>query len=126
MSVNQEGEIKVPRVVCALDCGILINPRIVVAQIESAIAFGLTATLKSAISIDKSRVVEGNLDDFSILRMEEMPRIEVEIVASAERPTGIGETGLPPIAPAVTNAVFAATGKRIRRLPITLNDLIRA
>lgn len=126
VQVSEKGVIRVPRVFCAVDCGIVINPRIVTAQIESAIAFGLTAALKSSIHIDKGRVVEGNLDDFPILRMGEMPRIEVEIVASTERPTGIGETGLPPIAPAVANAVYAATGKRVRRLPIAPQDLIRA
>lgn len=125
VSVSDKGEIRVPRVFCAVDCGIVINPRIVVAQMESAIAFGLAATLKGSVHIDGGRVVETNLHDFPILRMDEMPRVEVEIVTSTEPPTGIGEIGLPPIAPAIANAVFAATGKRIRRLPIAPQDLAR-
>lgn len=121
VSVNQVGKIKVHRVVCVVDCGLVINPKIVEAQMESAIAFGLTATLKSAITIRSGQVEQANFDDFPILRMDEMPVVEVHIVKNSYPPTGIGEAGVPLIAPAVANAVFAATGKRIRKLPIKLD-----
>jgi isoquinoline 1-oxidoreductase beta subunit len=115
-----DAKVRVHRVVCAVDCGHVINPDTVVAQMESGIVYGLTATLKSAISIENGRVQQGNFDDFPLLRMSEMPAIEVHIVASEEPPGGVGEPGLPPIAPAVCNAVFAATGRPQRTLPIRL------
>lgn len=124
VSVNQVGEIKVHRVVCAVDCGIVVNPKIIEAQMQSCIAFGLTATIKSAITIDKGVTQQSNFDDFPLLRIDEMPKVEVHIVSSTKPPTGIGETGVPLIAPAVANAVFAATGKRIRHLPILPKDLV--
>jgi len=124
VSVTPQGKVKVINVYCAVDCGIVVNPKIVVAQMRGAIAFGLTAALKSAITIKNGRVEQSNFHDFPILGMHEMPKVGVQIVKSAERPTGIGETGVPPIAPAVANAVFAATGKRVRRLPIKPEDLI--
>lgn len=115
---NPRREIRVHRVVCALDCGIAINPKIIEAQVQSGVAFGLTATLKSAISIRKGMAQQSNFDDFPILRMDEMPMVETYIVPSTNPPTGIGETAVPVIGPAVANAVFAATGKQVRRLPI--------
>ncbi len=121
VSVSRTGKIKVHRVVCAIDCGIVINPKIIEVQMESAVAFGLTATLKSAITIRKGRVKQANFDDFPILRMNEMPKVEVHLVKSTNPPTGIGEAGVPLIAPAVANAVSSAAGKRIRKLPINLN-----
>jgi CO/xanthine dehydrogenase Mo-binding subunit len=124
VSVTQKGEVKVARIVCAVDCGVVINPKIVTAQIESGIAFGLTATLKSRITIKKSRIEQSNFDDFPILAMDEMPRVDVYMVPSSRPPTGIGETAVPLVAPAVTNAVFAATGKRIRKIPIDPDELI--
>ena len=111
------------RFVCAVDCGIAINPRIIESQMEGAVAFGLTATLKSAITIRGGRIEQSNFDDFPILRMHEMPKVEVYIMPSNGPPTGIGESGVPLVAPAVANAVFAAIGKRIRRLPIQPGDL---
>jgi isoquinoline 1-oxidoreductase beta subunit len=123
VSVDQKGKLKVYRVVCAVDCGIVMNPKIVEAQMESAIAFGLTATLKSAVTIRKGRIEQSNFDDFPLLRMDEMPKVEVHIVPSTNPPSGIGETGVPSIAPAIANAVFAATGKRVRKLPIRPDDL---
>ena len=114
------GQVRVHRVICAIDCGVLVNPDIVVAQMESGIVYGLTATLKGAISIEHGRVQQGNFDDFPLLRMSEMPDIAVHIVPSEEAPGGVGEPGLPPIAPAVCNAVFAATGAPVRSLPIRL------
>jgi len=125
VSVSKKAGVKVHRVICVVDCGIVINPKIVEAQIRGGIVFGLTATLKSSISIRKGRVVEGNFDDFPLLRMDEMPRVEVYIVPSSSPPSGIGESAVPLIAPAVTNAVFAATGKRFRKIPIDTSELMK-
>jgi isoquinoline 1-oxidoreductase subunit beta len=117
VSVSQ-GKLRVHRVVCAVDCGQVVNPAIVKQQIESGIAYGLTAALKGEITIDKGRVQQGNFDTYGMLRIDEMPAIDVHIVASSQAPGGIGEASTPPIAPAVANAIYAATGKRIRTLPI--------
>jgi len=124
VSVTKLGEVKVKRIVCAVDCGVVINPKIIAAQMESGIAFGLTATIKSHITINKGRVNQSNFNDFPLLSMDEMPQVEVYIVPSSRPPTGIGETAVPLVAPAVANAVFAATGKRIRKLPIDPDDLL--
>ena len=113
-------QIRVERVVGAVDCGIVVNPDTVVAQTEGAIIFALTAALKGEITIDAGRVVQGNFNDYPLLTIAETPAIEVHLVKSREPPGGVGEPGVPPLAPAVANAVFAATGKRIRRLPIRL------
>jgi len=118
IDIPANGRIKVRRVVCAVDCGMAINPAIIEAQVQSAIVFGLTATIKSAITIKKGATRQSNFDDFPLLRFDEMPRVETHIVASTRPPTGIGEAAVPLIGPAVANAVFSATGKRIRRLPI--------
>lgn len=112
--------IQVHRIVCALDCGTVINPGIVKSQIEGGIAFGLTAALKGEITFTEGRVDQGNFDDFPLLRMDEMPVVEVHLVPSGEPPTGIGESAVPPAAPAVANAVFKATGKRVRDLPLRI------
>ncbi len=120
VSVNQQGRVRVHRVVCAVDCGHVVNPAIVTQQIQSAIVYGLTAALKGGITIDRGRVQQENFHQYDVLRMDEMPVVEVHIVASEEAPGGIGEAGVPPIAPAVANAIFAITGKRIRHLPISL------
>ena len=116
--VSRDGEVKVERVVCAVDCGVAVTPDVIRAQMEGAIAFGLSAALKGAITLAHGRAEQSNFHDYPVLRMSEMPKVEVHIVASAERPTGVGEPGVPPIAPALANAIFAATGKRIRTLPI--------
>jgi isoquinoline 1-oxidoreductase beta subunit len=118
VSVESSGRIKVPRVVCAVDCGTVINPLIVEQQIAGGIAFGLTATLKSAVTIRAGRVEQTNLDSFPLLRMNEMPEVDVLIVPSSRHPSGIGEVSVPGIAPAVTNAIFASTGRPVRRLPV--------
>jgi isoquinoline 1-oxidoreductase beta subunit len=120
VSVDSHKQVRVHRVVCAVDCGRVINPRIVRAQVAGGLIFGLTATLKSEITLKKGRVRQSNFHDFPILTLEETPRIEVHPVKSEHRPSGIGEVGVPPIAPAVANAVFAATGKRLRKLPLEL------
>ena len=118
----ENNQIKVHEVHCAVDCGLVINPNIVKTQISSAIIYGLSATLKSKITIDDGKVVESNFDDFDVIRMDETPKIKVYLVDSDKPPKGVGEPGLPPIAPAVTNAVYAATGKRFRQLPIDLAE----
>jgi isoquinoline 1-oxidoreductase beta subunit len=112
------GRIRVHRVVCAIDCGIAVNPEAIVAQMESGIAYGLAAALHSALHIKNGRVQESNFHDYRVLRLSEMPVVEVHIVPSTEKPGGIGEVGVPPIAPAVANAVFALTGQRLRELPL--------
>jgi isoquinoline 1-oxidoreductase beta subunit len=116
----EKGRIRVHRVVAAIDCGICINPAGVQAQIESGIVFGLTAALYGRVTLENGRVVQSNFHDYPILRMNEMPKIEVHIVDSSERSGGVGEPGTPPIAPAVANALFSATGKRYRELPLRL------
>jgi isoquinoline 1-oxidoreductase beta subunit len=116
------GKIRVHRVVCAVDCGLAVNPLSVAAQMESAIAFGLSAALHSALHLKDGRVQESNFHDYRQLRMNEMPAVEVHIVPSTERMGGIGEPGVPPIAPAVANAVAALTGQRLRELPFVLKS----
>jgi len=116
------GKVRVHRVVCAIDCGMTVNPDTIVAQMESGIVYGLTAALKGEINVDRGRVRQSNFHDYPLLRMDEMPAIEVHIVPSTEHPGGVGEPGTPPIAPAVANAIFAATGKPVRRLPIRLTS----
>jgi isoquinoline 1-oxidoreductase beta subunit len=123
-SVGKDGSVRVHRVVCAVDCGLVINPDTVVAQMEGGIIFGLTAALKSEITLKDGRVEQSNFYDYPMLRIYESPVIEVHIVKSAENPTGVGEPGVPPVAPALANAIFAATGKRVRRLPIRASDLV--
>jgi isoquinoline 1-oxidoreductase beta subunit len=118
VSVNKNGDVRVHKVVCAVDCGRVINPETVVAQMQGGIVFGLSAALKSEITFENGRVQQGNFHNYQMLRMEESPEIEVHIMPSNEAPTGVGEPGVPPVAPAIANAIFAATGKRVRRLPI--------
>jgi len=118
VSVASDGAVQVHRVVCAVDCGPVVNPSIVEAQMESAIVFGLTAALYGEIAIEAGRVKQSNFHDYRMVRLAEMPQIEVHIVPSTDEQGGVGEPGTPPIAPAVCNAIFAATGKRVRKLPI--------
>jgi isoquinoline 1-oxidoreductase beta subunit len=123
VSVSGE-DVRVHKVHAVVDCGLAVNPDIVRAQIEGAIVYGLSAALKGSITIAEGRVQQSNFHDFEVLRLPEMPEIEVEIVPSEAAPAGVGEPGLPPIAPAVANAVFALTGKRVRRLPIRVRELV--
>jgi isoquinoline 1-oxidoreductase subunit beta len=113
-----DGEVRVNRVVCAVDCGMAVNPETIEAQIEGGIIFGITAVLYSEITIERGRVAQTNFTDYRILRIDEAPQIEVRIVKSTEAPGGIGEPGTAALAPAVTNAIYAATGKRLRQLPV--------
>jgi len=121
VSILDDGTIQVHRVVCAVDCGLVINPDMVKQQMEGGIAFALSAALKNAITIENGRVQQSNFHDYPILRMDEMPAVEVYIIPSDRSPTGVGEMGGPPLAPAVANALYTLTGKRIRQLPIRLN-----
>lgn len=120
VSLDDDGQVRVHRVVCAVDCGIVVNPWNVEAQIQSAIVYGLSAALYGELTLAKGRIQQSNFHDYEVLRMVRMPQVEVHLIKSDEPPTGIGEPGLPPLAPAVTNALFALTGKRIRKLPIRL------
>jgi isoquinoline 1-oxidoreductase beta subunit len=126
VSVAKDGKPRVHRVVAAVDCGMTVNTEIVKRQIESAIVYGLSAALYGRISFKDGRVEQSNFHDYPVLRIDEMPQVEVHIADSSEPPGGIGEPGLPPLAPAVTNAIFAATGKRVRKLPINTEELKRA
>jgi isoquinoline 1-oxidoreductase beta subunit len=124
VSVDASGKVRVQRVVCAVDCGKVVNPDTIAAQMEGGIAFGLTAALKAEATFKNGRAQQSNFHDYPILQMNEMPVVEVYILESEERPTGIGEMGVPPIAPAVANAIFDATGKRVRHIPIRPGDLV--
>jgi isoquinoline 1-oxidoreductase beta subunit len=112
------GRVRVDRVVCAVDCGTVVNPDMVVQQIEGGVVFGLTALLKDPITFERGRVQQHNFDDYRLLQMSEMPEVEVHIASSTRAPQGVGEMGVPPIAPAVANALFTLTGTRIRATPL--------
>ncbi|MBI5101926.1 MAG: xanthine dehydrogenase family protein molybdopterin-binding subunit [Nitrospirae bacterium] len=123
VSVGKGGEVRVHNVVCAIDCGSVVNPATVKAQMESGIVFGLSATLFSEITFKGGRVEQSNFHDYEVARMKDMPGIDVHIMPGKEPPQGVGEPGVPPVAPAVCNAIFTLTGKRIRRLPIRAEEL---
>ncbi len=123
VTVGREGALKVDRVVCAVDCGVAINPDGIKAQMEGGVVYALAAALTGEITIAEGAVQQANFNDYPVLRINEMPRVEVHIVPSRENPTGTGEPGVPPLAAAVTNAIFAATGQRIRRLPLSAASL---
>ena len=118
VTVQKDGSFKVDRVVCAVDCGVVVNPDVVKAQMEGGIGYALAAALTGSITLKDGVVEQSNFNDYPVLRINEMPAVEVHIVKSAAAPTGVGEPGVPPLAPALANALFAATGKRIRTLPI--------
>ena len=124
VEVGKDGAVRVRRVVCAVDCGTVVNPDTVRAQIQSAVVFGITAALHGEITLKNGRVEQTNFDSYQMLRMDEAPAIEVHIVQSlGVSPGGMGEAGTSAIAPAVTNAIFAATGKRLRKLPVDTDAL---
>jgi len=118
VEVRKNGAVRVRRVVCALDCGTVVNPDTVRAQLQGAIIFGITAALHGEITLKDGRVQQTNFDSYQMLRIDEAPAIEVHIVGNLEAPGGIGEPGTSAIVPAVSNAIFAATGKRLRKLPV--------
>jgi isoquinoline 1-oxidoreductase beta subunit len=119
VSLDAKGAVMVHRVLCAVDCGRIVNPDTIKAQMESGITFGLSAALYGAITLKNGRVEQGNFDDYPLVRMHAMPKVEVHIIDSNEPPGGVGEPGVPPIAPAVANALWAAAGVRVRSLPMT-------
>jgi isoquinoline 1-oxidoreductase beta subunit len=123
VEVAKDGAVRVRRVVCAVDCGTAVNPDTVRAQIQSAVIFGITAALYGQITLKDGRVEQTNFDTYRIMRIDEAPAIEVYIVQSSEPPGGMGEAGTSAIVPAVTNAIFAATGKRLRKLPVETTAL---
>jgi isoquinoline 1-oxidoreductase beta subunit len=120
VSVAKDGTPRVHRIVAAVDCGTPVNPDGIAAQMEGGIVYGLTAALSGAITIKNGAVEQSNFHDYPLLTIEQMPIVEVHIVPSTALPTGTGEPGLPPTAPAVANAIFALTGKRLRKLPFDL------
>jgi isoquinoline 1-oxidoreductase subunit beta len=120
VSVAQDRQIRVHRVICVIDCGLAVNPNLIRQQMESAIVFGLSAALRGEITIEKGQVQQSNFHDYAPLRINECPAIEVDIIPSGDAPTGVGEPGTPPIAPAVANALYALTGVRLRTLPLRL------
>jgi len=107
-------------VVCAIDCGLAVNPNIIAQQMESSVLFGLSAALGGEITFKDGAALQGNFHDYPVLRMGQAPHVETIIIASAAHPEGVGEPGTPPIAPAVANALFVLTGKRLRSLPLRL------
>jgi isoquinoline 1-oxidoreductase beta subunit len=123
VSVAENGRIRVHKVVCAVDCGVVINPNIVREQMEGGIAYALSALLGNEITIKDGQIEQSNFDGFPILRISEMPEVEVHILPNSRDPKGIGEMAGPPLLAAVANAVYALTGKRLRQLPLRLNDI---
>ena len=124
VAVDGDGGVRVERVVAAVDCGHVVNPQTAIMQIESGVIYGLTAALYGEITIRDGRVEQGNFDDYQMVRLADSPRIETHLaLTGGSKWGGIGEPGTPPIAPAVCNAIFAATGRRIRRLPIKNEEL---
>jgi isoquinoline 1-oxidoreductase beta subunit len=123
VEVKKNGTVRVRRVVCAVDCGTPVNPDTIQAQVQSGIIFGITAALYGKITLKNGRVEQTNFDSYQMLRIDEAPAIEVHIVQNHEAPGGIGETGTSCIPAAVTNAIFAATGKRLRQLPVDTSVL---
>jgi len=122
VSVDAQGAIRVHRVVCVIDCGLAVNPNTIAQQVESSVVYGLSAALYGRIDIEQGQVKQSNFHDYAALRMAECPVVETHIVASTAHPEGVGEPALPPIAPAVANALFVLTGKRLRSLPLTLGS----
>jgi isoquinoline 1-oxidoreductase beta subunit len=123
VEVSKDGAVRVRRVVCAVDCGAVVNPDTVLAQIQSAVMFGITAALHGEITLKDGRVEQSNFHNYQMLRMNEAPDVEVHIVHNQEPPGGMGECGTSAIVPAVANAIFAATGKRLRKMPVDTSAL---
>jgi isoquinoline 1-oxidoreductase beta subunit len=124
VTLDSDGKVRVHKVVCVVDCGRIVNPDTIVAQMESGIVFGLSAVFFGKLTFENGRVRQSNFHNYKLVRMRHMPEIEVHIMPSEYPPGGVGEPGVPPVAPAVANAIFAVTGKRIRRLPLSDEGLI--
>src|SRR3984957_1922724 len=120
----ESGRLKIHRITCVIDCGQTVNPRIVESQVESGIVYGLSAALWGEITLEAGRVSKRNFNDYRVLRLHEMPQLDIHIIPSAATPGGLGETGVPPVAPALCNAIFAATGRRLRSLPVSAHKLV--
>ena len=123
VTTDRNGGFKVDKVVCAVDCGIAINPDVIVAQMEGGIGYALGTALRDKITLTDGEVDQSNFNDYEPLRISDMPKIEVHIVDSGAPPTGVGEPGVPAVAPAISNAIFAATGRRLRSLPFADTSL---
>jgi isoquinoline 1-oxidoreductase beta subunit len=123
ISRTESGGIKIDRVVCAVDCGIAVTPDVVRAQMEGGIGYGLSAILKGEVTLKDGLVEQSNFNSYDVLRIGEMPKVEVHIVPSAEKPTGVGEPGVPPVGPALANAIMALTGKAPTKLPLTASGV---
>ena len=126
VSTDKDGAVKIERVVCAVDCGLVVNPDMVGAQMEGGIGYGLGHAMRAQITFKDGEVEQSNFPDYETLRISDMPKIEVHMVASDQKPTGVGEPGVPPIAPALANAIYAATGKRPFTLPMTESGIVFA
>ena len=124
VSITNRGKLKVHRVDCVVDCGLAVNPDSVKAQMEGSIIMGMSAAMFEQITIEKGQVAQSNFDDYRIAKLRDAPEINVTIVESKASPTGVGEPGTSPVVAAITNAIFAATGKRIRKLPIGRQKLV--
>jgi isoquinoline 1-oxidoreductase beta subunit len=120
------GEVRIERVVAAVDCGLAVNPNLIAQQVDSSVVYGLSAALRGRIDFDDGRVAQGNFHDYPALPFTACPRIETHVMASTEPPGGIGEPALPPVAPALANALFVLTGRRVRTLPFMLNEETQA
>jgi isoquinoline 1-oxidoreductase beta subunit len=123
ISKKKDGSLKLERVVCAVDCGVAVNPNIIAMQMESGIGYGLSAALTGAITLKGGSVEQSNFHDYPVLRINQMPRVEVHIVSSKEKPTGVGEPATPVIAPALANAILALSGKPVRALPLSAQGI---
>ena len=123
VSVNSDGAISIDKITCAVDCGVAVNPDVIRAQMEGGIGYGLGAVMRNEITMTKGVVDQANFPQYIPLRITDMPHIEVHIMASEAAPTGVGEPGLPPAGPALANAIYAATGKRVTRLPMVNNGI---
>jgi len=123
VSVNEDGAITLDKVVCAVDCGIAVNPDVIRAQMEGGIGYGLGAVMRNEVTLKEGVVEQSNFPQYKPLRISDMPDVQVHIVESDKAPTGVGEPGLPPAGPALANAIYAATGKRITKLPMESNGI---
>ena len=124
VTVSKQGKgVKIEKVVSVIDCGMTVNPNNVIAQTEGNIVMGLTAAIKNGITFKDGKAEQTNFHQYNVMRINEMPKTEVHIIQNQEAPSGVGEPGLPPIAPALCNAIFNLTGKRVRTLPFEIDNI---